>query len=113
MLNEKIIASVCFSTSIGLNKLAATEDIFFIQIRAASATPSVALTCVLFSHQCFLPTTFYYSAFQRIEGNPKVLRDGTVKTEARTEHSGEANACARVLFINFLYFFATSSVCNC
>lgn len=112
MLNERIIASVCFSASIGLNKLAATEDIFSIQIRAASATPSVASTCVLFSRGCFLPTTFYYSAFQRIEGNPKVLRDGIVKTEARTEHSGEANACVLVLFIHF-FFFATSSVCNC
>lgn len=113
MLNERIIVSVCFSASIGLNKPAATKDIFFIQIRAASATPSVASTCVLFSGGCFLPTTFYYSAFQRIEGNPKVLRDGIVKTEARTERSGEANACARVLFIHFFIFFATSSVCNC
>lgn len=95
---------MCFSASIGLNKLAATEDIFFIQIRAASATPSVALTCVLFSHGCFLPTTFYYSALQRIEGNPKVLRDGIVNTEARTELGGEANACARVLFIFFKFF---------
>lgn len=71
----------------------------------------MASTCVLFSGGCFLPTTFYYSAFQRIEGNPKVLRDGIVRTEARTERSGEANACARVLFIHFFILFLQHHRC--
>lgn len=52
----RIIASVCFSARIMLNKLAATEDIFCIQIRTPSAAPSVALTCVLLL--CFFPLRF-------------------------------------------------------
>lgn len=75
---KRVTVSVRSSASMMLNKIAAAEDVFFIQIRASSAAPSAALTCVLL---CFLPTTFYYSAFQHSEGNPKVLRDGIVNTE--------------------------------
>lgn len=68
-----MMASVCSSTSIMLNKLAATEDIFGIQISSPSAAPSVALTCVLL---CFLPTTFYYSAFSVARGIPRSYETG-------------------------------------